>query len=137
MNDYIPSSPFFFGLIKRAMAILVGLLFLLALLIPAPLQEPGDLAGAPNPAKAAWFLLWTQELVGHSKYLVYVIMLVGLYFLLLPYLPGSPEAKRAQWLPKDQLWVNIVTLTTFLGILFLTIIAMFFRGENWAFVYPF
>ncbi|MBL7179629.1 MAG: cytochrome B6 [Desulfobacterales bacterium] len=119
------------------MAILVGLLLLLALVIPAPLQEPGDLAAVPNPAKAAWFLLWTQELMGYSKYLVYVIMLVGLYFLLLPYLPGSPEAKRAQWLPKDQLWVSIVTLVAFLGLLFLTVIAMFFRGENWAFVYPF
>ena len=134
MNDYIPSSPFFFRLIKRAMVFLIGLLLLLALLIPAPLQEPGNLTRAPNPAKAAWFLLWTQELVSYSKYLVYVIMLAGLYFLLLPYLAGTPEAEKAQWLPKDQHWINILTLIFFLAISALTVIAMFFRGANWAFV---
>jgi hypothetical protein len=137
VKDYIPSSPVFFSIIKRAMAILTGLLLLLALLIPAPLQEPGNLTAAPNPAKAAWFLLWAQELVGYSKYLVYVIIWVGLYFLLLPYLPGSPPSQRARWLPREQLGVNIATLLIFFGILLLTIVAMFFRGKNWAFVYPF
>lgn len=119
------------------MMLLVIVLLLLALVIPAPLQEPGDLSQPPNPAKAAWFLLWVQELMGYSKHLIYAVMLTAFYFLLLPYLPGSPEAKKAGWLPKDQLWVNIVTLVIFLGILALTLIAMFFRGENWGFVCPF
>lgn len=137
MKDYIPSSPIFFRIIKRAMLILLFLLLLLAWLVPVPLQTPGNLATAPNPAKAAWFLLWAQELVGFSNYLIYAVFAIGLYFLLLPYLPGSPPAQTAQWLPREQLGVNIVTLLIFLAILLLTVIAMFFRGENWAFVYPF
>ena len=124
-------------MIKIAMVLLIGVLLLLAFVVPAPLQDPGNLSQAPNPVKAAWFFLWIQELASYSKYLVYIIMLVGLYFLLLPYLPGISEAKQAKWLPKDQQWINLVTLFTFLGILALTIIAMFFRGENWAFVYLF
>ena len=116
------------------MVLLVGLLLLLAFIIPAPLQNPGNLEKSPNPAKAAWFFLWIQELVSYSTHLIYIIILVGLCFFLLPYLPGISEAKQAKWLPKDQLWINIVTLFTFLGILALTIIAMFFRGGNWAFV---
>ena len=121
-------------MIKTAIVLLVGLLLLLAFIIPAPLQNPGNLEKSPNPAKAAWFFLWIQELVSYSTHLIYIIILVGLCFFLLPYLPGISEAKQAKWLPKDQLWINIVTLFTFLGILALTIIAMFFRGGNWAFV---
>jgi hypothetical protein len=134
VKDHIPTSPFLFRIIKRAIVCLIGTLLLLALVIPAPLKDPGNLAQTPNPVKAAWFFLWIQELASYSKYLVYMIMLIGLFFLLLPFLPGIPEAKQAKWLPKDQQWVNVITLFTFLGILALTIIAMFFRGKNWAFV---
>jgi hypothetical protein len=124
-------------MIKRAIAFLIGTLLLLAFVVPAPLQNPGNLEKSPDPAKAAWFFLWIQELVSYSTHLIYIIMLVGLCFFLLPYLPGNSEAKQAKWLPKDQPWVNVITLFTFLCILLLTIIAMFFRGENWAFVFLF
>jgi hypothetical protein len=137
VKDFIPTSPFLFRIIKRAIAFLIGSLLLLAFVIPAPLQYPGNLAQTPNPVKAAWFFLWIQELASYSKYLVYAVILAGVYFLLLPYHPGVPEAKKAEWLPRDQRVVNIVTIVGFLFITVLTIIAMFFRGENWAFVYPF
>jgi len=121
-------------MIKRALVLLIGVLLLLAFIVPAPLQNPGNLEKSPNPAKAAWFFLWIQELVSYSTHLIYIIMLMGLGFFLLPYLPGISEAKQAKWLPKDQQWINIVTLIIFLVISALTIIAMFFRGGNWAFV---
>ena len=116
------------------MVLLVGVLLLLAVIVPAPLQDPGNLEKSPNPVKAAWFFLWIQELVSYSTKMVYIIMLLGLCFFLLLYLPGTSEAEQARWLPKDQKWVNIVTVITFLVILALTVVAMFFRGENWAFV---
>lgn len=134
MKDYISTSPFLFRIIKRAAAFLVSTLLLLTFVVPAPLQNPGNLEKPPNPAKAAWFFLWIQELASYSTYFVYIIMLVGFYFFLLPFLPGISEAKQAKWLPNDQKWVNVVTLFIFLGILALTITAMFFRGKNWAFV---
>ncbi|MCK4389729.1 MAG: hypothetical protein KAV83_05790 [Desulfobacterales bacterium] len=135
MKGYVQSSPFFFRLIAISMALLVALLIILALFIPAPLNGPADIASVPNPMKSAWFLLWTQELVSYSKYLVYLIIFLGLYFLLLPYLPGSPECKRARWVQKDQLLMTIVTLIVFFAIITLTLVAMFFRGENWALVF--
>lgn len=137
MKEYIPTSPFLFRIIKRAMVLLIGILALLAMVIPAPLQEQANIAKTPNPAKAAWFFLWIQELASYSKYMIYVVMVSGLFYFLLPYLPRVREAKQATWLPKDQLWINIITIIMFLGILTLTIIAMFFRGKNWAFVLPF
>ena len=116
------------------MVLLVGILFFLGMVIPAPLEEPANIADVPNPVKAAWFFLWIQELASYSKYLVYAVILAGVYFLLLPYHPGVPEAKKAEWLPRDQRVVNIVTIAGVLFITVLTIVAMFFRGENWAFV---
>jgi hypothetical protein len=137
VKDFLPSSPFFFRIIKRAGVLLVGVLFFLGMVIPAPLEEPANIAVVPNPVKAAWFFLWVQELASYSKYLVYAVILVGIYFLLLPYHPGIPDAEKAEWLPRDQRAVNVVTIAVFLFITVLTIVAMYFRGENWAFVYPF
>jgi len=134
VKDYIPTSPFLFRIIKRAMVLLVGVLLLLAVIVPAPLQDPGNLEKSPNPVKAAWFFLWIQELASYSTNMIYVIMLLGICFFLLPYLPVISESEQARWLPKDQQWVNIVTVFIFLFILALTVVAMFFRGANWAFV---
>jgi len=134
VKDLVPTSPFLFRIIKRAMVLLVGVLLLLAAVVPAPLQDPGNLEKSPNPVKAAWFFLWIQELVSYSTKMIYIVMLLGLCFFLLPYLPAISETEQARWLPKDQQWVNIIAVLTFLGILALTIIAMFFRGANWAFV---
>ena len=135
MKDYIQSSPFFFRVIAISMGLLVAILVILAIFIPAPLDGPADITNVPNPIKSAWFLLWTQELASYSNYLIYPIIFLGLYFLLLPYLPGSPECKRAKWLQKDQRPISILTITIFFVILVLTVVAMFFRGENWAFVF--
>jgi len=134
VKDYIPTSPFLFRIIKRAMVLLVGVLLLLAVIVPAPLQDPGNLEKSPNPVKAAWFFLWLQELASYSTKMIYIIMLLGICFFLLPYLPGISESEQARWLPKDQQWVNIVTVFIFLCILALTVVAMFFRGTNWGFV---
>lgn len=119
------------------MLLLVAFLVILAIFIQAPLDGPADISSVPNPIKSAWFLLWTQELASYSKYFVYPIILLGLFFFLLPYLPGSPECKRAMWFQKDQLLISILTLMIFIAILVLTVVAMFFRGENWAFVFNF
>ncbi|MDW7644364.1 MAG: selenite/tellurite reduction operon b-type cytochrome membrane protein ExtQ [Desulfuromonadales bacterium] len=137
MKKYVFSTEGFFPLIKRAAWVTCLVLMGLALLLPAPLQGPADIATVPNPVKSAWFLLWTQELVSYSKYLVYLIIVGALVFLLLPFLPGSPPATRARWFGRDQRLATALCLVAFFGILTLTLIAMFFRGENWAFVLPF
>jgi hypothetical protein len=135
MTGYVRSSPFFFRRIVISIGLLVATLVMLAIFIPAPLQGPADMANVPNPIKSAWFLLWTQEMVSHSKHLVYPIIFFGFSFLLLPYLPGSPECNQARWLQKDQWLINVMTLMIFAAILVLTVVAAFMRGENWALVF--
>lgn len=137
MSDYIKSSPYFFRIIKLSFAGLIVTLLVLAFFIQAPLQGPADISHVPNPSKSAWFLLWTQELVSYSSLLVYLIAGLGVVFILLPWLPVSPVAEQARWLGKEQKIVNIFVLFSFFGILVLTVIAMYFRGENWSFVFGF
>jgi hypothetical protein len=136
-HGYIKSSPRFFRLIKISFSAFTIAVLCLAVFVPAPLQEQGTIARVPNPVKSAWFLLWIQELVSYSKYFINLVILLALCFMLLPWLPRLAPAKRAAWLPRDQLPVNILTIATYLAILALTVVAMYFRGGNWAFISPF
>jgi hypothetical protein len=137
MREYVKSSPFFFRLIGTAMVLAAAVLLVLAFLFPAPLQEPANPGVVPNPVKSAWFLLWIQELVSYSAFMIYPVMIGALFFLLLPWLPVITPAHRGSWFPRDQRLVSGGTLALFLIILLLTVVASFFRGENWAFVSPF
>ena len=137
MTEYVRSSPFFFRLIGAAMAVAAVGLFCLALLFPAPLQEPANLGIVPNPVKSAWFLLWIQELVSSSASMIYPVMVGAFVFLFLPWLPVSTSATRARWFPRDQRLVSWVTLVLVLFIVVLTLVASYFRGENWSFAPPF
>lgn len=131
-NGFIKSSPHFFKLINRSMLLLSVVLLALAALIPAPLQEAADPSRTPNPVKSAWFLLWIQELVSWSRLMIYPLLLLGILFLLLPWLPGSFHLHRARWFPREQRHINLLTVATFLAILILTVIALCFRGLNWS-----
>lgn len=132
MKTYVKSDPIFFRLIKHSMAAILLLVIVLSALLPAPLLAPADLSRVPNPSRAAWFLIWMQEVVSYSKYAIYPVILLGGVFCVLPWLPGVAPSERAQWWPKDQRWINWLTLISFVVIMALTIVAFYFRGENWS-----
>ena len=131
-NGFVKSSPYFLKIIRVSMYALIAALLILAALIPAPLQEQANPALTPNPAKSAWFLLWIQEMVSWSRYMIYPVMLLGCLFLLLPWLPGSVRIHRASWFPREQRLVSAATLCVTAAILILTVIALYFREANWA-----
>ena len=133
-NGFVKSSPIFFRLISIAIYSLIASLLLLAALIPAPLQEQSNPAVTPNPAKSAWFLLWIQEIVSWSRYMIYPVILLGTLFLLLPWLPVRAHLHRACWFPREQWAVSVPAVILTAVIMLLTIIAMFFRGTNWSLV---
>lgn len=134
-NGFVKSSPHFFKLITGSMYALVLFLLLLAAFIPAPLQEQANPVVTPNPAKSAWFLLWIQELVSWSRYMILPVMLMGCLFLLLPWFPVGVHIHRARWFPREQRVVSLITLITVAVMVGLTILAMFFRGANWSLVF--
>lgn len=133
MKKYIPSDPFFFTLIKRSMAAILLVVVVLAALFPAPLLGPADVSRVPNPSRAAWFLIWMQEVVSYSKFAIYPIIALGVLFCGLPWLPKVAVSEQARWFPADQKWITVLTLVTFIVIVALTVVAVYFRGENWAF----
>jgi len=137
MRGYVKSSPVFFRLVKRSLALTVCVLLALAAILPAPLQEPASIGNVPNPVKSAWFLLWIQELVSYDKNLIYGVIGIALLFLFLPWFRFIPVPDRAQWCARERLPLSLFTLATFVIIVLLTIVAMVFRGENWSFVSPF
>ena len=132
-RDYVKSSPHLFIRIKLALGVCIVVLLLLAVIFPAPLQVPADIARVPNPARSAWFLLWMQELVSYSGRMIYLILAIGASFLLLPFWPGQGNEDRAQWFARKRRWVNLLTLLLFVAIILLTLLAAYLRGENWAF----
>ena len=135
-RSYLKSSPYFFRPVWRAFWIGTALLLLLATLIPAPLQEPASLAKVPNPVKSAWFLLWIQELVSYRIWLIYPLIGIGLLFIGLPWLQRDiPE--RASWFGRPHRLLAVLVTCCFLGIVLLTVIGLYFRGENWALLWPF
>ena len=134
-NGFVKSSPRFFGLIRTSMAALAAALLLLAALIPAPLQEQANPAVTPNPAKSAWFLLWIQELVSWSRLMVYPVMLLGILFLLLPWLPVGTRIHQASWFPREQRAVSAITVILAAAVVLLTVVAMYFRGANWSLLF--
>ncbi len=127
----------FFRRIKISMALFIAVLLVLTAVIPAPLQEPANISRVPNPVKSAWFLLWIQELVSYSKYLIYAVLGFAGCFFLLPWLSGTARTGRAAWFQKEQVAVSIITILAIIIMIALTVIAMFFRGKNWELSVPF
>jgi hypothetical protein len=134
-NGFVKSSPRFFRLISRSMYALAAVLLLLAAVIPAPLQEQANPAITPNPAKSAWFLLWIQELVSWSRYMIYPVMLLGCLLLLLPWLPVGIRIHQAGWFPREQRVVSTITVMLAAAVVMLTVVAMYFRGANWSLLF--
>lgn len=134
-SGFVKSSTHFLPLVKRAALIFSLLLLAAAIFIPAPLKEAANRGLTPNPSKSAWFLLWIQELVSWSNQLVWLVIVISLLLIFLPWLPGQAKTLHASWFPRSSVPVQAMALLATLAILALTVIAMFMRGENWSFVF--
>lgn len=134
-SGFVKSSPHFFRLISRSFWLLVAALLTLAAFVPAPLQTAADPASTPNPVKSAWFLLWIQELVSWSRFMIWPVMLLCAVCFLLPWLPGQVRVHHARWFPPGQRFISIFTLLVSITLLLLTITGLYFRGANWLLVF--
>jgi len=131
-GGFVKSSPHFFRLISRSFWLLVTALLMLAALVPAPLQTAADPASTPNPVKSAWFLLWIQELVSWSRFMIWPVMLLCAVSFLLPWLPGQVRVHHARWFPPGQRLISICTVIVTAVLLLLTVLGLYFRGANWS-----
>lgn len=113
----------------------IAVLLVAAWLVPAPLDRAADPAHAPNPARAAWFLVWVQELVSHGTAWVYAVLALAVAFTLLPWLRRS-RFEHAQWFRRGERALAVASAGLVLAVIVLTLIGLFFRGEQWRFVLP-
>ncbi|HET9387666.1 MAG TPA: cytochrome b N-terminal domain-containing protein [Gemmatimonadales bacterium] len=118
------------------LAVLV-MLHVVSLLFDAPLEELADPTRTPNPAKAPWYFLGLQELVHYSAFIggVLVPTIVVLLLLLTPYLDPAPRGVGVWFAPERRRANWIFGVLVSVAIL-LTIIGTYFRGPNWAWVWP-
>jgi quinol-cytochrome oxidoreductase complex cytochrome b subunit len=127
-------------LLYREVLVALGVLIVLhvvSLLFNAPLEEIADPTRTPNPAKAPWYFLGLQELVHYSALIGGVLVPTALVIALiaLPYADRT-RGGAGQWFAPERRWINAVFTAVVLVFLGLTIIGTFFRGPNWAWVWP-
>jgi len=134
--EHVPSSPRLYRLVLRSAAAWLAVLLVAAAWLRAPLQPAADPAHAPNPAKAAWFLLWIQELVSHGTAWIDVVGVLAVLAFALPWLRRT-RAERARWFAPGERVVGAVVLALALGVLALTLVALLLRGAEWQLRAPF
>jgi quinol-cytochrome oxidoreductase complex cytochrome b subunit len=127
-------------LLFRELVVLVLVLVVVsgaALLVDAPLEEVADAARTPNPAKAPWYFLGLQELVHYGALLggVVVPTAMVLALLALPYV-DSRGGGVGVWFARERRRANLVFGILAAAVVVLTVVGTFFRGPNWAWVWP-
>jgi len=119
-----------------ALAVIV-VLHVVSLVFMAPLEEMADPTRTPNPAKAPWYFLGLQELVSYSALVggVVVPTLLALALLILPYLDRGTSGS-GRWFAPERRIANTIFTAVAAAFVGLIVIGTFFRGPNWAWVWP-
>jgi hypothetical protein len=136
--DRLPVYPGF--VFKEFLAALVCLLVLawLGLVINAPLDVPADPDFTPNPAKAPWYFLGFQELLGYfdpwlAGVAIPVIITAGL--ILVPLLDTDPRGE-GYYSFRRRIRAALPFTAGLLFLAVLTVMAAWFGGSNWDWYWP-
>lgn len=126
-KNSVPTSPNLTVRILNITLITLLVTIFLAIFIPAPLETPANPEVTPNPAKAPWYFLGLQELVGYSAFiggvLVPLIVILGLCFI--PFIDREnrqlgiwlTDRNGKKWTIFGFVWGLITTvITIFLGV---------------------
>lgn len=118
-----------FELVRReVLAMLIGgaLLFLLAVLVPAPLEASiTEMNAAGGEPLAPWFFLWVQQMLAWGSPFVFGVLVplgILLVLALIPYaLPNPKHAELGRWFPPSGRTAQIIAASLALLILGLTL----------------
>ena len=136
-------------LIIREVIVFVALLAFLSLisvLFDAPLEGPADPNHPTNPSKAPWYFLGLQELVSYHGFIGGIVIpgILAGGTMVLPYIEIFLESFNKTyrknipgvWFARERNIENALFIGMYIFMLALVIIGVYFRGENWAIVYP-
>ena len=136
-------------LIIRELLVFVGVMVLLSFVsvfFDAPLEGPADPTYPTNPAKAPWYFLGLQELTSYDGFIGGIVIpgLLAGGVMVLPYIEMFFESFSKTyrknilgvWFAKERALENALFIGMYIFMLALIIIGVYFRGENWAIIYP-
>lgn len=135
-------------IIREVMVLLGVVLFLgvLSVFFDAPLEGPADPNHPTNPAKAPWYFLGLQELTSYDGFIGGIVIpgILAGGVMVLPYIEIFLETFTKTyrknipgvWFARERFLENALFIGMYLFMLTLIIIGVYFRGENWAIVYP-
>jgi cytochrome b-561 len=97
-DNSVPATPHITVRLLWVTLLTVALTLALALVFPAPLEGPANPEVTPNPAKAPWYFLGLQELVGYSALMGGVLIpgIVVLGLALIPFMDRE-QSKIGFW----------------------------------------
>ena len=116
-------------------AVVTAFAVLLSVLFGSPLDIPADPGSPPNPAKSAWFLLWIQEIVSWRAVYFNIVMVFFVVCYFLPDFRKNYNPERAVWFSGADKYVWLIFIVMVIAVTVLTVVGLFFRGENWALVF--
>ncbi|UWZ80572.1 cytochrome b N-terminal domain-containing protein [Geoalkalibacter halelectricus] len=134
----LPAAPWLYRAEGAVALATLGTLIALSLIIDAPLHERADPVHPPNPAKAPWYFVGFQEMVGYSAFLGGVAAPAALlaFFTLAPLLDRT-RSEGGIWFARDRLALNLLFAAVMVSQIAFIVIGQWFRGKNWALIWPF
>jgi quinol-cytochrome oxidoreductase complex cytochrome b subunit len=139
-EDSVPSSPFLTTRLLAATALILIVTVALSLFIVAPLEQAANPEVTPNPAKAPWYFLGLQELVGYSALMGGVVIpgIVLLGLALIPFLDREQrrigywltDAAGKRWGQIGLLWGLVWTVGCVAGGIFFPVRELFPNVES-------
>jgi quinol-cytochrome oxidoreductase complex cytochrome b subunit len=148
-SNSVRSSPNLVRRIALVFLLTTVITLILAMVSPAPLEEPANPSVTPIPAKAPWYFLWLQELIAVTTIKIGKITISGALiggilvpgFLLLlaiiwPFLDRSPREAIGVWFHKKRRIQNAVFILICIVITVLIVIGLYLRGPYWKFFWP-
>ncbi len=111
-ENSLPSSPHLTLRVLNIVLITLLVTIILSIFISAPLEGPANPEVTPNPAKAPWYFLGLQEMVGYSAFiggiLIPFLVIVGL--ALIPFI-DTEQKKLGVWFTdssgKKWTWIGL------------------------------
>ena len=111
-----------------------------AIVLQAPLEQPANPAGTPNPSKAPWYFLGLQEMLVYFDPWLAGVVFPGLIIAglcAIPYIDTNPKGNGYYTL-KERPFAIFMFLFGFIVLWVLLVIqGTFLRGPNWNFFGPF
>ena len=119
-----------------AMVVCTAILILWSVAVPAPIEEPANIARTPNPSKAPWYFLGLQELLVYFDPWLAGVVLPGLIMvglIAIPYVDRNPKGNGYYTLRERKMAI-FVFLFGFLILWVLQVfLGTFLRGPGWNF----